>query len=192
MSHRVCMCNCQVLLDSEPTIVAVAHIVLDQTIPAALWLNLVSSESQESPPTYNSSRWVHTKNLPEVVEICAFPSWARSFVLPTAADVVADFLTSERLKESVWSTALAKAKLVVEDEEEDEEVGEEEEEDSRRRKRRKSPPGPVLLYRSPELSVNREAAVASLRSVLARVQWPVGTMDLHRWRRLQTRSPQPS
>ena len=129
MSHRVCMCNCQVLLDSEPTIVAVAHIVLDQTIPAALWLNLVSSESQESPPTYNSSRWVHTKNLPEVVEICAFPSWARSFVLPTAADVVADFLTSERLKESVWSTALAKAKLVVEDEEEEEEEGEEEEEE---------------------------------------------------------------
>ena len=111
---------------------AVTHIVLDQTIPAGLWLNLVSKhgeEGRETPSNGCHEQWVHTKNLPPVVEICAFPSWAQPFVLPSAADVVADFLGSTRAKESTWALTLCKAKLVVVEEEEEEEEEEEKEEE---------------------------------------------------------------
>ena len=93
--------------------------MLDQQIPAGLWLNLVALEDDGAVPHHNSAQWVHTKHLPVAVEACAFPAWAEAFVFDKAADIVADFLSGSRVMESSWSTALSKASLVPEEKEEE-------------------------------------------------------------------------
>ena len=117
---RVCVCVCQVVIEAEPATVAVAHIMLDQNIPAGLWLNLVTLKDCDLATDYTSAQWVHARNLPAAVETCAFPAWAGSFVFSKGTDIVADFLDSSRLIISPWSTAMSKASLVQEEEEEEE------------------------------------------------------------------------
>ena len=114
---RVCVCVCQVVIEAEPATVAVAHIMLDQNIPAGLWLNLVTLKDCDLATDYTSAQWVHARNLPAAVETCAFPAWAGSFVFSKGTDIVADFLDSSRLIISPWSTAMSKASLVQEEEE---------------------------------------------------------------------------
>ena len=69
---------------------------------------------EDGKTSYDSSRWVHTRSLPQDLKLqsVAFPAWVKRSVFANPADVVADYLGSDRSLQSPWAVALSEATLV--------------------------------------------------------------------------------